>query len=132
MGKLNIAIVEDEGIVAMEIKRSLQLMGYNIAFISDSGEKAINKLQQSKADLVLMDIILKGKMDGIDAARIIVDEMDIPVVFLTAFEDERTQERARLLKTCGYLVKPFEDSNLSAAIEKALSNDRNKPVSITN
>jgi CheY-like chemotaxis protein len=119
--KINIAVVEDEGIVAMDIKKSLQAMGYNIAFVSDTGEKAIIKLKQSKVDLVLLDIILKGGIDGIDTARVIVEDMDIPVIFLTAFEDERTQERIKLLKKCAYLVKPFEDSQLCSAIESALA-----------
>jgi CheY-like chemotaxis protein len=119
--KINIAVVEDEGIVAMDIKKSLQAMGYNIAFVSDTGEKAIIKLKQSKVDLVLLDIILKGGIDGIDTARVIVEDMDIPVIFLTAFEDERTQERIKLLKKCVYLVKPFEDSQLCSAIKSALA-----------
>jgi CheY-like chemotaxis protein len=116
----NIAVVEDEGIVAMDIRKSLEILGYNVAFVSDSGEKAINKLNEIGADLILMDILLKGKMDGIEAAKIIIDEMNIPVVFLTAFEDESTRKRTDLIKNCGYLVKPFEDIHLKMVIEDAL------------
>lgn len=130
MEKINIAVIEDEGIVALDIKKSLLSMGYNIAFISDTGEKAISKLKQSNADLVLLDIILKGRMDGIDTAKIILKNMDIPVIFLTASEDEKTLERAKLLRKCGYLVKPFEDSSLSSAVQNALAKRRKKPISI--
>ena len=120
--RINIAVVEDEGIVAMDIKKSLQILGYNVPFISDSGEKAIRILKDNKADLVLMDIVLKGKMDGIETAKIIIDKLNIPVIFLSAFEDESTQERAEILKTCGYLVKPFDDYNLKAIIENSILN----------
>ena len=128
MTKINIAVVEDEGIVAMDIKKSLQILGYDVPFVSDSGEKAISILENKKADLVLMDIVLKGKMDGIDAARIIIDKMNIPVIFLTAFENVSTHERAKILKNCGYLVKPFEDSNLKSVIENSVHNGKT-PVS---
>lgn len=117
MPKFNIVIVEDEGIVAMDIKKSLQMLGYNIPFVTNSGEKVIKILENNKADLVLMDIVLKGSMDGIETAKIILDRFNIPVIFLTAFEDETNQERANILKSCGYLVKPFEDSNLKKIIE---------------
>jgi len=103
LSKINIAVVEDEGIVAMDIKKSLQMLGYNVSFVSDTGEKAIKNIQENKVDLVLMDIVLKGKMDGIETAQIIIDKMNIPVVFLTAFEDELTKGRAKILKNCGYL-----------------------------
>lgn len=120
MEKINIAVVEDEGIVAMDIRRSLISMGYYVVFIADSGEKAIDKLKHNKADLVLMDIVLKGHMDGLDAAQIIVEKMNIPVVFLTALEDELTIEAAKQLESVRYLVKPFEDSQLSAIINDVL------------
>ncbi len=120
MDKINIAIVEDEGIVAMDIRKSLQSFGYNVVFVSDSGEKALNKLNEHKADLVLMDVVLKGRMDGIEAAKIIVNDMHIPVIFLTAFEDNNTKERAKDFKSFGYLIKPFEDSHLKAIVENAL------------
>jgi CheY-like chemotaxis protein len=122
LNKFNIAIVEDEGIVAMDIRKSLQLLGYNVSFVSDTGEKAINKLNEFKSDLVLMDIVLKGKMDGIETAKIITEEMNIPVVFLSAFEDENTRKRTEHIKYYGYVTKPFEDSNLKSVIENALKN----------
>jgi CheY-like chemotaxis protein len=127
--KINIAVVEDEGIVAMDIKKSLQVLGYNVPFISDSGEKAIRILEDNKADLVLMDIVLKGKMDGIETAKIIINKMNIPVIFLSAFEEESTQERAEILNMCGYLVKPFDDNNLKTIIENSFLNV-NTPASL--
>lgn len=127
MNRINIAVVEDEGIVAMDIRKSLQSFGYNVSFISDSGEKAIAELERAKVDLVLMDIVLKGKMDGIDAAKIIIEKMNIPVIFLTAFEDKSTQERTGMLKDCGFLVKPFEDSKLRKIVESSVNNGRNIP-----
>jgi len=118
---VKIAVVEDEGIVAMDIRRCLLSMGHYVSFISDSGEKAIDKLKQNKADLVLMDIVLKGNMDGLEAAKIIVEKMNTPVVFLTALEDETTKQRAEQLKPFRYLLKPFEDSQLCAVIDDTLS-----------
>ena len=124
LNEINIGVVEDEGIVAMDIKKSLQILGYKVPFVSDTGENAIKYLEDNKVDLVLMDIVLKGKMDGIDTAKIIIDRMNIPVVFLTAFEDESTQERTKILNSCGYLIKPFEDSNLKTVIEMSIHNGR--------
>ena len=118
---VKIAVVEDEGIVAMDIRRCLLSMGHYVSFISDSGEKAIDKLKQNKADLVLMDIVLKGNMDGLEAAKIIVEKMNTPVVFLTALEDETTKQRAEQLKPFRYLLKPFEDSQLCEVIDDTLS-----------
>ena len=118
---VKIAVVEDEGIVAMDIRRCLLSMGHYVSFISDSGEKAIDKLKQNKADLVLMDIVLKGNMDGLEAAKNIVEKMNTPVVFLTALEDETTKQRAEQLKPFRYLLKPFEDSQLCAVIDDTLS-----------
>lgn len=114
--------MEDEGIVAMDIKKTLTAKGYDVAFVTDTGEKAIEKLIQNNVDLVLMDIVLKGEMDGLDAAQIIVQKMKIPVVFLTALEDELTVETAKQLKSVNYLLKPFEDSQLSAVIKDTLRN----------
>lgn len=114
--------MEDEGIVAMDIKRSLTAKGYDVAFVTDSGEKAIERLIQNNVDLVLMDIVLKGEMDGLSAAEIIVGKMNIPVVLLTALEDELTIETAKKLKSVNYLLKPFEDSQLSAIIKETLRN----------
>lgn len=115
-----IAVVEDEGIVAMDISKCLTSLGYEVSFVSDSGEKTIEMLNEYGADMILMDVELKGKINGLETARKIKENSDIPVVFLTAFEDEATLKRIRDLSSAGYLVKPFEDEQLKMTIEKVL------------
>jgi CheY-like chemotaxis protein len=120
MVRKKIAIIEDEGIVAMDIRKSLEILGYEVPFVVDTASKAFKKLEETKVDMVLMDIILKGDMDGIEAAKIILEIRNIPIVFLTAFEDETTLERAMLTNTHGYLIKPFTDEKLKSVIDKAV------------
>jgi len=122
MSKNKIFVVEDEGIVAMDISKSLSVMGYDVLFVSDSGEKTLIKLESNdaKPDLILMDIELKGKINGLDTARIVKEKYNIPIIFLTAFEDDTTLDRIGTLSLDGYLVKPFEDENLKSSIEKVL------------
>lgn len=115
-----IAVVEDEGIVAMDISKCLTSLGYEVSFVSDSGEKAIEMLNEHPTDMILMDVELKGKINGLETAKRIKESSDIPVVFLTAFEDESTLKRISDLSTAGYLVKPFEDEQLKMTIEKVL------------
>ena len=120
MENKKILIVEDERVVAEDIKNSLEDLGYVVTGVEDSGEEAIKKVEENKPDLVMMDIKLKGKMDGIDAASQISSRSNIPIVFLTAHTDEKTLERAKLTEPFGYLVKPFEQQDLQIAIEMAL------------
>ncbi|MHC5828132.1 MAG: response regulator, partial [Nostoc sp.] len=96
MSKVNILIVEDEFIVAMDIRNRLQKFGYTVFGLVDSGEEAIEKAADNSLDLVLMDIILKGKMDGIEAAEVIYNNFNIPVIYLTVDSDETTLERAKV------------------------------------
>ncbi len=112
-----ILVVEDELIVAEDIQRSLKDSGYGVSAVT-SGEEALQKTD--KVDLVLMDIVLEGTMNGIEAAQYLHDQFDIPVVFLTAYADEKTLKKAKMAKPYGYLVKPFEDRELHATIEMAL------------
>ncbi len=112
MAKNKIAIVEDEGIVAMDISKCLTSLGYDVAFISDSGEKVLELINDSKPDLILMDVELKGDLNGLETAKILREKYDIHIVFLTAFEDETTLNRIGELSPDGYLVKPFEDEQL--------------------
>lgn len=116
-----IIIVEDEGIVAMDISKCLTHMGYEVAFTADSGEKVLEKIDSCPADLILMDVELKGSLNGLDTAKAVKEKYDIPVVFLTAFEDDATLKKIGELSTDGYLVKPFEDDNLKSTIDKVLS-----------
>ena len=117
-----IIVVEDEGIVAMDISKCLTTLGYEVVFVADSGEKTLTKLEETQSDLILMDVELKGSMNGIDTAKIIKEKYNIPVVFLTAFEDETTLQKIGELGFHGYLVKPFEDDDLKRTIDSILNN----------
>ncbi|MBI5946141.1 MAG: response regulator [Chloroflexi bacterium] len=121
MSKASILIVEDEGIVAVDILYILKYLGYIIAGHSERAEDAIKKAGELHPDLVLMDIGLKGDMDGIEAAIQIRARYDLPVIFLTAFSNQSTIERAREAEPYGYLLKPFDEQELVQAIETALS-----------
>lgn len=120
MGKGKIAVVEDEGIVAMDISKCLTNIGYEIAFVSDSGEKVLEMLEHTNADLILMDVELKGSMDGLETALIVKEKYNIPVVFLTAFEDDATMAKIGELSSYGFLVKPFEDEQLKSKVDSIL------------
>jgi putative two-component system response regulator len=120
MDKNRIMIVEDEGIVAMDLARQLTDMGYDVVATAYSGEVAVEKAGELHPDLLLMDIVLSGKMDGIQAAEKIKATADIPVVYLTAYADEKTLGRAKISGPSGYVLKPVEKKQLSVAIELAL------------
>ena len=120
MAKANILIVEDEVILAKELQTKLQGMGYKIISVVNSGEKAIERADQDRPDLILMDIKLKGRMDGIEAADHIRSHFTIPVIFLTAYADEEKLERAKLTTPFGYILKPYQDRDLEVTIEMAL------------
>jgi len=116
----NILVVEDESIVRKDIERSLIKLGYNVIGQADTGEKAIELADQLKPDLALMDIMLKGEMTGIEAAEIIKGKTDIPVIFLTAYADEATLNKAKITEPHGYILKPFKEVDLHTTIELAL------------
>ncbi len=120
MAKANILIVEDNEIVASDINRRIKKLGYSVAAIVSSGEEAINKAQEHHPDLVLMDIVLKGEMDGIEAADLIHTRFNVPVVYLTANTDTTILNRAKQTEPFGYIIKPFKDRELTIAIEIAL------------
>lgn len=124
MAKSKIMIVEDEWITADDIRMSLQSLGYTVTSISSSGEEAIQKAGEERPDLVLMDIMLKGEMDGIEAARQIRSIYNIPIIYLTAYTDEKILERASITEPFGYIVKPFINEDLKIAIEIALYKHR--------
>ena len=115
-----ILVVEDEGIVAEDLRRSLGRLGYEVPGVASSGEEAVRLAAECEPDLVLMDVVLPGTMDGIEAAHQIRAHQNIPVMYLTAYSDERTVERAKATDPIGYLVKPFVANGLKAAIETAL------------
>jgi PAS domain S-box-containing protein len=115
-----ILIVEDEAIVANDIKETLTSLGYRVAGTARSGEIALQKIAETRPDLVLMDIHLAGAMDGIDAAGEIHTTYGIPVIFMTAYADSTLLERAKVTEPYGYIVKPYEERGLHSAIEMAL------------
>ncbi|MDM8554729.1 response regulator [Desulfococcaceae bacterium HSG7] len=120
MSKADILIVEDDSIVAMDIRSRLKRLGYSVSGIVNYAEQAVEKAEACKPDLVLMDIVLKGKMDGIEAAEIISSRFDIAVVFLTAYTDRERFERAKHIMPYGYILKPFRERDLQNTIEIAL------------
>lgn len=120
MSKNNILVVEDESIVSKDIQQSLKKLGYNISGAASTGEKAILLANETKPDLVLMDIMLKGDMSGIETAEKIKETLNIPVIYLTAYADENTLSRAKVTEPYGYIIKPFKEIDLHTSIEMAL------------
>ena len=120
MEKARILIAEDETIVAMDIKRRLTTLGHEVLGIVSTADDCIRFAIEQKPDLILMDIILKGKNDGIVAAEEIKANLNIPIVFLTAHSDDNTIQRAKLTEPYGYIIKPFEIKDLQSTIEIAL------------
>ncbi len=115
-----ILIVEDERILAADLEDRLKSMGYEVCARASSGEQAVELSAEKDPDLILMDIQLEGKMDGIQAASIIKERLDLPIVYLTAFSDEQTLNRAKVAEPFGYLLKPFQPRELRSTIEMAL------------
>jgi diguanylate cyclase (GGDEF)-like protein/PAS domain S-box-containing protein len=115
-----IMLVEDEMIVAMDVRQRLESLAYEVVAHATSGADAVRYARETHPQLILMDIKIRGAMDGIEAATQIRAAQDIPVIYLTAFADEATLSRARVTEAFGYLMKPFEDRELHSAIEIAL------------
>jgi PAS domain S-box-containing protein len=120
MEPATILVVEDEGLVARDLQSRLISMGYACPAVSTTGADALQKASQFSPDLALMDIRLKGEMDGVEVAEQMRDMFDIPCVYLTAYTDDETLRRASITEPYGYLVKPFEEGELHTAIELAL------------
>jgi len=120
MEPASILIVEDEPIVAKDIQLSLQRLGYRVPATATSGEEAIRKAVDTHPDLILMDIVLKGKMDGVETALQIQRKQDVPVIYLTAYADSHTLERAKVSSPAGYMLKPYQANELRTTIELAL------------
>jgi CheY-like chemotaxis protein len=119
-----ILIVEDEMITAMDLRHTLTRMGYQVVGIASSSEETLARVGQTRPDLVLMDIVLKGPTDGISTTQRIQGKYDIPVVYVTAYSDVQTVKRAMHSRPFGYVVKPFTDEELQSAIEAALERHR--------
>ena len=120
MSETKILVVEDERITARNIQNQLKGLGYSVSVVASSGEEAIQKAEEMCPDLVLMDIKLKGNMDGIQAAEQIQTSFDIPVIYLTAYADEAILQRAKVTAPYSYILKPFDARELQTNIEVAL------------
>ncbi|MDA2919005.1 response regulator [Desulfobacterota bacterium AH_259_B03_O07] len=120
MANARIMVVEDESIVAKSIRNMLKELGYKVSAVASSGEEAIKKAVKLSPNLVLMDIVLKGKLDGVETAKHIRANKNIPVVYLTAYADNKTIERAKMTEPYGYIIKPFVIQDLQSAVEVAL------------
>ena len=118
--KINVFIVEDEFIIAKDISHTLEKLGYNVIGSSGNGTDALHLILQLKPDLVLLDIMLKGSISGIEVAEKIKDHSDIPFIFLTALADGETLNRAKVTEPFGYITKPFDEKSLYTSIETAI------------
>ncbi len=125
-------VVENERLIAQDIAQILQDDGYIIQAIASDGETAISEIVECPPDLVLLDIHINGKIDGIDVAKFIQSYYNIPIIYLTAFSDAETLKRAQLTNPMGYIVKPFREEQLRSSVSIALATHATKYASITN
>jgi CheY-like chemotaxis protein len=119
-----ILVVEDERVTSWDLQNSLTGLGYDVFATAVSGEEAIRKVAETRPDLVLIDVKLKGKMDGVEAAEQIRTRFGVPVVYLSAYSDWTTLERAKATHPFAYLLKPIEEGRLCSIVEMALYQDR--------
>ena len=119
-GPASILVVEDEAAVALDVRSTLQRLGYGVPAAVGRGRDAIERASALRPDLVLMDIHLRGDMDGVETAQHVRQVLDIPVIYLTAYADPATLQRARVTEPYGYLLKPFHERELHIVIEMAL------------
>lgn len=120
MAKTNVLVVEDESIVSKDIQHSLKKLGYNVVGAASTGEKAFELAASELPDIILMDIMLKGDINGIETAERVKRELNIPVIYLTAYADEATLSKAKVTEPYGYIIKPFKEVDLHTSIEMAL------------
>lgn len=120
METAKIFIVEDEFIIAKGLSRHLNKLGYEVLGIVASGEEALAQIEETQPDLVLMDILIEGEMDGIETATQVNEKFDIPVIYLTAYGDDNTLARAEESGCYGYILKPFKQREVHATILMAL------------
>jgi signal transduction histidine kinase len=121
---LRVLVVEDEALIALDLERRLMRLGFASVDVRNSGEGALEALALRPTDLVLMDIHIRGAIDGIETARLIRQVDDVPVIFLTAFADEATVQRAAETSASGYLLKPVDDGALAATVRVAVERHR--------
>lgn len=120
MEKTNILVVEDENILALGLKKKLENLGYAVTGMADSGEETFRQIEANVPDLILMDIVIKGEMDGIETAAKLNKSYSIPVIYLTAYADDEILKRAARTEPYGYILKPYKEKELKANIEMAI------------
>jgi CheY-like chemotaxis protein len=120
MDDSKILIVEDDFVVALDLKQRLEDIGHKIVGIEGDGEAAIKKTNKTKPDLILMDITLKGELDGIETAQKIQENNDIPLIYVSGYIDKKTLKRAKITKPLAYITKPFVNSGLLKAIRSTV------------
>lgn len=117
--KIRVLVVEDEMVVSEDLQQRLALLGFEVAGAADTGADAVAFAEATRPDVALMDIMLHGKPEGIEAAAVLRDDLNIPVIYLTAHSDAATLKEAKLTDPAGYIIKPFDDSQLRVALELA-------------
>ncbi len=120
--KIRVLVVEDDTVLALDIQMRLHILGYEVPAIIATGEEAIAEVEKSQPDLVMMDIMLGGKTEGTEAALEIHRRFRIPIIFLTAYTDDKTIARAKLAEPYGYITKPFDDTSIRIAMDIAVHN----------
>lgn len=120
MAEVRILVVEDEGIISLQIQTMLRSMGYDVCGKASSGQEAINKASETRPDLILMDVTLRDSIDGIEAARQIVTRFNTPVVFVSGCADSETLQRAGEVGRFAYVSKPFTERGLDSAIKMTI------------
>ena len=113
-------VVDDEAVITTQLEDRLQSMKYDVVGTASSAEESVSMARELCPDLILMDIVMKGKLDGIEAAEIIKNEMDVPIIFLTGYTSDNYIKRAKQVMPFGYIVKPFREEDVRANIEIAL------------
>ena len=121
--KKKVWIVEDEAIIVMLVKHILTRNNYSVVGIADTGEKALVMTESHRPDIILMDISLKGEMDGIEVTTLLAGRFKIPVIYMTSHTDKATYDRAMATRPADYIVKPINDQQLLEALDRALSDD---------
>jgi len=129
MSKISVLVVEDEIIVSKDLEYSLKRLGYDVVGTAATGIKAIELANEKSPDIILMDIMLKGEMNGIEAADIIGKSLNIPYIYLTAYAEDYTLEKAKQTEPYGYIIKPFKEIDIKTAIEMAVyKHKKNKEI----
>ena len=129
MSQISVLVVEDEIIVSKDLEYSLKRLGYDVVGTAATGHRAIELANEKEPDIILMDIMLKGEMNGIEAADIIGKSLNIPYIYLTAYAEDYTLEKAKQTEPYGYIIKPFKEIDIKTAIEMAVyKHKKNKEV----